>query len=397
MKIKSIKNIHVKGKRVFIRTDFDVPLNEAGEIRDETRIKTSIPTLQYLVDNGAKVICASHLGRPEGKRKTGLTLQPVALELSRLLNLEVKFPGETIGKKVETLKSQLKEGDILLLENLRYHNGEIKNDTDFARELAKDIDIYVNDAFGASHRSHASIQAITRFVPLSAAGFLLKSDYDFLSEIKDNPPQNYTVILGGSKVSEKIPLIIELMKIAQKILLGGAMAYTFLKAKGFNVGKSKVEEDYIQKCKEILQKVKEKNFKLLLPVDHIAALTVEPEVTIRMIKKGYDIPEEMMGLDIGFETIQLFTRELKDAELIVWNGPLGLYEIDTFSSGTIEIAREVASSNATTFVGGCNSVTAINKAGVSDQFSHVSTGGAASMHFLSGKKLPGIESLSEGK
>lgn len=396
MKKKSIKDIDVKGKRVFVRVDFNVPLNETGEIMNDTRIKASIPTLQYLVDNGAKIVCASHLEQPGGEKQPDLTLQLVAQRLSQLLSREVTFSGEIVGEEIEALKSQLKEGEILLLQNLRYHPGETSNDTSFARLLAKNIDIYVNDAFGASLHSHASIQAITQFVPVSVAGLLLKKEVDYLSMALENPPKNYTVILGGTRISDKIHLITHLIHRAQKILIGGGIAYTFLKAKGVEVGRSKVEEDSLQLCRDILQKAGEKNIKIVLPVDHIAAISIEPEVTIRMIKKGNNIPDEMMGLDIGFETIKLFLWELNDAELIVWNGPLGVFEVENFSAGTIEIARGVAAKSATSIIWGSDSVAAIDKAGVSHQISLLSTGGAASLHFLSGQKLPGIESLSEG-
>ncbi len=395
MKKKSIENIDVKGKRVFVRVDFNVPLNDAREIIDDTRIKTALPTLQHLVKNGAKIICASHLGRPDGKKKNDLILLPVARRLTKLLGRDIQFPGEIIGKEIDAAKSRLKEGDILLLQNLRFHPGETANDPDFARELAKDIDIYVNDAFGASHRAHASIQAITQFVPLSVAGFLLNKEVEALSLALENPPKNYTVILGGAKVSDKLPLIQNLMQKARKILIGGAMAYSFLKAKGFNIGRSEVEDDALPLCKEIMEKAAKKEIKLLLPVDHIAAFAIEPEVTIRMIKRGEEIPDEMMGLDIGFETIQLYTQELKDAQLIVWNGPLGVFELETFSAGTIEIARAVASGSAITIVGGGDTTAAINKAGVADHFTHLSTGGGAALEFLAGMKLPGIEALPE--
>lgn len=395
MKKISITEIPVKGKRVFVRVDFNVPLNKIQEVTDDTRIKASLPTLRYLVDEGAKILCASHLGRPKGEKKPKFSLKPVAERLSQLLNREVKFAGETIGTEVESLKSQLKDGDILLLENLRFNPGETENDEQFAKELARNIDVYINDAFGASHRAHASIQKITEFVPAAGAGFLLKKEIDFLNMATENPPKHYTVILGGAKVSDKIPVISNLLEKAQKILIGGAMAYTFLRAKMVDVGNSIVEDDFIPVCKDIIKKAEEKNIKLLLPIDHVAAIKVEPEVTIRMIKKGKDIPENMMGLDIGFDTIELYCRELKDAELIVWNGPMGVFEIENFAAGTMEIAKAVAESSATTIIGGGDSVSAINKAGVADKITHISTGGGASLEFLSGKKLPGIESLSE--
>jgi 3-phosphoglycerate kinase len=320
MKKKSINDITVKGKRVFLRVDFNVPLDKNLEITDDTRIQASLPTLRHLVDGGAKIICASHLGRPKGEKKPEFSLKPAAKRLSELLHQDVKFIGETIGPGIDSLKSQLIEGEILLLENLRFHPGETKNNEEFAKELAKDIDIYINDAFGACHRAHASIQKITGFVPVAVSGFLLQKEIQFLGMATDNPPGNYIVILGGAKVSDKIPVITNLLDKAQKILIGGAMAYTFLAAKGENIGNSKIEKDFIDTCKDILKKAEEKQVKLLLPVDHVAAIKIEPEVTIRMVKKGKEIPDNMMGLDIGFDTIQLYIAELTGAELIVWNG-----------------------------------------------------------------------------
>jgi len=395
MKKKSLNDINVKGKRVFLRVDFNVPLDDQQEITDDTRIKSSLPTLRHLVEEGAKIVCASHLGRPKGEAIPELSLKPAAKRLSELLGQEVIFTGETIGQGIDSCKSRLKEGQILLLENLRFHPGETKNDPRFARELAKDIDIYINDAFGACHRAHASVQKITELVPVAAAGFLLQREIDFLGMATENPPANYYVILGGAKVSDKIPVITNLLDKAQKILIGGAMAYTFLKAQNEDVGNSKVEADFIDTCKDILKKAEEKQVKLLLPIDHVAAVKIEPDVTICMIKKGKDIPGNMMGLDIGFDTIRLYKQELADAGLIVWNGPMGVFEIENFAAGTEEIAKAVAASSAITIVGGGDSVAAVHKAGAAEKITHISTGGGASLEFLSGKKLPGIESLAD--
>jgi len=395
MKKRAITDIDVKGKRIFLRVDLNVPLDKFGNITDETRINASLPTLRHLVENGARIVCASHLGRPKGEIKPEFSMKPVAKRLSEVMEQDVLFCGESTGPEVDSIKSRLTDGDILLLENLRFDPGERDNTDEFAGELAKDIDIYINDAFGSCHRAHASIQKITELVPETAAGFLLKKEIDFLGMATHNPPKNYVAILGGAKVSDKIPVISNLIDKAQKILIGGAMAYTFLKAKGIDVGSSRVENDFIETCKEIMAKADEKNVKLFLPVDHVAAIKIEPEVTIRMVNKGRDIPENMMGLDIGFDTIELYRKELEGAELIVWNGPMGVFEIATFASGTMEIADAVAQSNATTIVGGGDSMSAINKAGVADCITHLSTGGGASLEFLSGKSLPGIESLSE--
>jgi 3-phosphoglycerate kinase len=395
MKKKSLNDINVKGKRVFLRVDFNVPLDDQQEITDDTRIKSSLPTLRHLVDEGAKIVCASHLGRPKGEAIAELSLKPAAKRLSELLDREIIFTGEVIGSGIDSLKSRLKEGQILLLENLRFHPGETKNDRQFAGELAKDIDIYINDAFGACHRAHASVQKITELVPVAASGFLLQKEIDFLGMATENPPANYYVILCGAKVSDKIPVITNLLDKAQKILIGGAMAYTFLKAKNENVGNSKIEPDFIDTCKDILKKAEEKQVKLLLPIDHVAAVKIEPEVTIRMIKKGKEIPGNMMGLDIGFDTIYLYKEELADAGLIVWNGPMGVFEIENFAAGTEEIAKAVAESSAITIVGGGDTVAAVHKTGVAEKITHISTGGGASLEFLSGKKLPGIESLAD--
>lgn len=397
MKKLSITDVAVKGKRVFLRVDFNVPLDAQREVTDDTRIQASLPTLRYLVDQGAKVICASHLGRPKDKKDPEFSLKPVALRLQRLMKQEIIFADDTIGPGVDDLKMRLNEGDILLLENLRFYPGETKNDETFARELAKNIDVYINDAFGASHRAHASIQKITGLVPVAASGFLLKKEIDFLSMATINPPKNYVAILGGAKVSDKIPVINNLLEKASKILIGGAMAYTFLKAQGIPVGHSLVENDFLDTCQTIMAKAREKGVKLILPIDHVAAIKIEPEVTIRMIKKGETVPDEMMGVDIGFDTIELYRKELAGAELIVWNGPMGVFEIETFASGTMEIAKAVAESPATSIIGGGDSVAAINKAGVADRISHLSTGGGASLEFLAGDVLPGIESLSNAE
>ncbi len=388
-------DVSLKGKRVFLRVDFNVPLDDGGNITDDTRIRAALPTIRHLVEAGAKIVCASHLGRPKGKPVPEFSLKPAAQRLSELLGCEVAFNGETIGPEVEAAKAKLKEGDVLLLENLRFHPGEKKNDDDFAAQLATDIDVYINDAFGACHRAHASIVKLAEKVPVTAAGFLLEKEIDFLNMAVNNPPEKYSVILGGAKVSDKIPVITNLLDRAQKIFIGGAMAYTFLKAQGQNVGHSLVEDECIDTCLDIMKQAKEKKVQLFLPVDHVAAVKIEPEVTVRMIKRGSSIPPEMMGLDIGFDTIELYCRELKDSELIVWNGPMGVFEIDTFSAGTMEVAKAVAASNATSIIGGGDSVAAVNKSGLADCITHISTGGGASLEFLSGKVLPGVNALAD--
>lgn len=395
MNKKKIEDLKVENKTVFVRNDFNVPLNKDGSINDDSRIKASIPTLKYLLDNGAKIVCSSHLGRPGGEKKIEFSLEPVAKRLSELLDRDIIFTGDTIGEEVEREKQELKKGSIFLLENLRFDKGERENSSSFAKELAKNIDIYVNDAFGASHRSHASISAITKFVPVSSAGMLLEKEIGNLSLALIDPPKGYTVILGGAKVKDKIPVIKNLMEKADNFLIGGAMSYTFLKALGNEVGNSIIDRSSLQICKEILDEVPEKNIRFVLPTDHIAALTAEPNITIRIVKEGEDIPEDMKGLDIGFETLEIYKKIILESKLILWNGPMGVFEIDTFSGGTFGIAEAVAKSDGISIAGGGDTISAINLAGVADKITYISTGGGASLDFLAGKKLPGIESLSE--
>jgi 3-phosphoglycerate kinase len=392
---KFLKDIPVKGKLVFVRNDFNVPLNAACEITDDTRIRAALLTFRFLIENRARIVCASHLGRPQGEVIPDCSLAPVARRLAELLGQEVLFCGETVGAKAEKAKAALKAGQVLLLENLRFHPGETKNDPAFASELAKGIDIYVDDAFGACHRAHASIDEITRHVPLAVAGFLLKKEIDYLSMAAENPPDHYLVILGGAKVSDKLPLLTHLVDKADAILVGGAMAYTFLKATGMNVGYSKVENECLDLCREIMRQAEAKGVRFLLPKDHIAATKIEPNITVRIIKPGEEIPGEMMGLDIGPETVGQYQGEIQRADLIFWNGPMGVFEVDTFSGGTMEIAAALAAAKATTIIGGGDTVAAVNKAGVGARISHISTGGGAALEFLAGDKLPGIEALTE--
>jgi 3-phosphoglycerate kinase len=392
---KFVQDVPVKGKLVFVRNDFNVPLDTAGRITDDTRIKAALPTFRYLIENGARVVCSSHLGRPKGEVIPECTLAPVARRLGELLKQDVQFCPETVGVKAEKAKAKLKAGQVLMLENLRFHPGETKNDPAFAAALAKGIDLYVDDAFGACHRAHASIDAITRHVPLSVAGLLLKKEIDFLSLASENPPDDFLVILGGAKVSDKLPLLKHLLTRADAILIGGAMAYTFLKAEGMDVGASRVEKENLELCRDIRRQAAERGVRFLLPIDHIAATKIEPNITVRIIKPGEEIPGEMMGLDIGPETVEAYLTEIARARLIFWNGPMGVFEVDTFSGGTMEVAAAVAQAKATTIVGGGDTLAAVNKAGVANRISHVSTGGGAALEFLAGDKLPGIEALAE--
>jgi len=392
---KNIQDVDVRGKLVFLRTDFNVPMDAAQKITDDTRIQAALPTLHHLIRNQARVVCSSHLGRPKGEVIPDCSLAPVAARVAERLGQEVVFCAETIGAKAEKAKAALKAGQVLMLENLRFHPGETKNDRAFAVELAKGIDVYVDDAFGACHRAHASIDEITRHVPVAVAGLLLKKEIDYLSMAAENPPDNFLVILGGAKVSDKLPLLTHLLDKADTILIGGAMAYTFLKLNGMEVGNSRVENDCLELCRNVLRQAETKGVRILLPRDHIAATKMEPNITVRIIRPGEGIPGVMMGLDIGPETVADFQTEIQRANLIFWNGPMGVFEVDTFSGGTTEIAQAVAASSATTIVGGGDSIAAVHKAGVSDRISHISTGGGAALEFLAGEKMPGIDALTE--
>ncbi|MCX6556177.1 MAG: phosphoglycerate kinase, partial [Candidatus Aminicenantes bacterium] len=349
---KFLTDVPVQGKLVFLRNDFNVPLDARQHITDDTRIRAALPTFRYLIENGARVVCSSHLGRPKGEVIPDCSLAPVARRLAELLGMDVAFCPETVGAKAEKAKAALKAGKVLLLENLRFHPGETKNDPIFAAELAKGIEVYVDDAFGACHRAHASIDQITRLVPVAVGGFLIKKEIDFLSLAAENPPDDYLVILGGAKVSDKLPLLTHLLDKADTILIGGAMAYTFLKATGMNVGASRVENECLDLCRELLRKGEANGVRILLPKDHIAATKIEPNITVRIIRSGEEIPGVMMGLDIGPETVDLYQSEIGRAKLIFWNGPMGVFEVDTFAGGTMEIAAAVAASSATTIIGG---------------------------------------------
>jgi len=393
MKIKKLKDIDVSGRLAFLRNDFNVPMDKQQRITDDTRIRESLPTIRFLLEKNCRIVCASHLGRPNGEIIPECSLRPVALRLGELLGKPIAFPGEVIGEKVEKAKKALRPGEILLLENLRFQPGEMKNDESFARELSKQVDVYIDDAFGAVHRAHASIEALPRLVKKAAAGLLLQKEIEYLSMAVENPPREYLLILGGAKVSDKIPLIENLLGKVHTILIGGAMAYTFLKAKGEEVGQSKIEPEYLEKCLQILEKADRLGVRIILPGDHIAAFSPEPQITLKITRAGETIPPEMMGLDIGPETIESFLKEIAAARLIVWNGPMGVFEVDTFAGGTMEIARAVAESGCTTIIGGGDSVAAVKQAGVAEKITHISTGGGASLEFLSGKTLPGIAVL----
>ena len=389
-----IKDLEIKGKNIFLRVDFNVPLDENLQIRNDTRIKAALITLKYLLEKGAKVVVASHLGRPQGQFKPEFSMKPIAQHLSQLITQDVIFAPDVIGDKVEALKQDLKEGQALLLENLRFYTQETDNDADFARNLAYGIDYYVNDAFGTCHRAHASVVAITKYVDKAAAGFLVSNEIDYLQKIIHSPTKPFVAILGGAKVSDKIPVIKNLLDKADDILIGGAMAYTFFAAQGFGTGRSLVEEDKKDIARELLAQASEKNINFALPTDHFAAKAVAEDAEIKVIKV-FPIPENLMALDIGPETIKIFSEIISRAKTIFWNGPMGVFEIDAFAQGTIKVAEAVAAADNLSIVGGGDSVAAIYKAGVHHKISHISTGGGASLEYIANEILPGIEALTE--
>ena len=391
MAIRTVDQIGLKGKRVFIRVDFNVPQDEKYHITDDTRILLSLPTLRFVSEAGGKVILASHLGRPKGKKDPRFSLAPVAEKLSQLIGKKVALATDCIGEEVQKQIGGMKEGDLLLLENLRFHPEEEKNEEAFSKALASLCEVYVNDAFGTAHRAHASTEGMTRYVKTTAAGFLMMKEVESLEKALVNPQKPYVAIIGGAKVSDKIGVIQNLLDKVTTLLIGGGMAYTFLKAEGFQIGKSLVEEEQIRFSLNLLEKAKGK-IKFLLPSDHIAAERMDVQAK-RAIVKNDKIPSDWVCLDIGPETVKTFSEEIQSAQTIVWNGPMGVFEMGPFSQGTFAVAKAIAKSSAFSIVGGGDSVAAVNQAGVSDKISHISTGGGASLEFLEGKKLPGIEAL----
>jgi len=390
----SIRELDLRGKRVFVRVDYNVPLNDAGEITDDTRISASLPTLQYAMEHGARLILASHLGRPKGKPNPKMSLRPAAARLSKLLSKPVAFATDCVGAEVEKQAAAPKDGEVLLLENLRFHPEEEKNDAEVSRRLAALAELYVNDAFGSAHRAHASTEGITKFISPAAAGMLMERELEYLGKAVENPARPYTAIVGGAKVSDKIELLHNLMRFADSVLVGGAMAYTFLKAQGVDVGASRVEDDKLDLARDVLEFGERRSIKLRLPVDHIVAEKIDPGAKAEVVGTR-QIPAGRMGVDIGPATRAEFAQDIAAAKTIVWNGPMGVFEIEQFAEGTLAVARAVADSPAVSIVGGGDSVAAIHKAGVESKISHISTGGGASLEFLSGLKLPGVEALSE--
>ena len=388
--MRFIEDLDVRGKTVFVRADFNVPLDERGNIRNDTRIRASLPTIRFLLDRGARLILSSHLGRPK-KPDPSASLRPIAARLAELLGREVAMAPDVIGPEVDRLKAGLAPGDVLLLENVRFHPGETKNDPELARAFAKGVDIFVNDAFGSSHRAHASVVGIAGLVPVKAAGYLMKKEVDFLKKAID-PEKPYVAILGGAKTEDKIPVIEALLEKADEILIGGAMAYTFLAAQGLGVGKSLVEPDKFEIARTIMSKAKERGVSFRLPTDHVLTASIESG-KIDRVATSYPLPDELMGVDIGPETAAAYAEIISRAKTVFWNGPLGVFETPAFAEGTMKIAQAVAASKAVSIIGGGDSIAAVAKAGVGDKISHISTGGGASLEFIAAGTLPGLEAL----
>jgi phosphoglycerate kinase len=395
----SITDLEMNKQRVFMRVDFNVPIDEQGGVSDDNRIRAALPSIQYALDLRARLVLASHLGRPKGKPDPKYSLAPAAQRLSELLGKAVRLAPDSVGPEVRSMADALGPGDVLMLENVRFHAGEEKNDPEYARQLAELADLYINDAFGAAHRAHASTEGITHYVAQAAAGFLMEKELRYLGQVLENPERPFVVILGGAKVSDKIGVIENLLKSADSILIGGAMAYTFLKAQGLETGRSLVEDDKLELARDLFARARERGVDFVLPPDNAVVnkqqwdsdpQSVEPRIcSVREIK-----PDEA-GLDVGPETVNQFSERIKKAKTIVWNGPMGMFEHPPFDKGTRAIAKAVADSDATSIVGGGDSVAAVAEAGVADRITHISTGGGASLEFLAGETLPGVAALTD--
>ena len=392
MKQKTIEDINVASKRVLVRVDFNVPLNDKQEITDETRIQAALPTIRYLLDHKAKVSLCSHLGRPKGEFKPEFSLAPVAKRLRQLLDAKVTFAEDVIGPSADKAVSEMQDGDVVLLENLRFHKEETKNDPEFAKKLASYADIFVNDAFGTAHRAHASTEGVTHYLP-SVAGFLIKKELEFMGKALEDPDRPFVAILGGAKIADKIPVIENLFTKVDSLIIGGGMANTFLAAQGYDMKKSLVDGDSIELAKSLMEKARKLGVKMLLPIDVVAADEFSADAkTVTVPVEG--IPDGYMALDIGLSTRMIFAEEISSAKTVIWNGPMGVAEMPAFAGGTKAVAEAMAEASAITIIGGGDSAAAVKKLGFGDRMTHISTGGGASLEFLEGKELPGIAALN---
>ena len=388
---KTIEDIDVSGKRVLVRCDFNVPQDEEGNITDDRRIVAALPTIKYLMEHNAKVILCSHLGRPKGEFNMKYSLKPIAKRLSELLGKEVHMADDVIGDSAKSLAASLKEGDVMLLENVRFHKEEEANDMAFSKALAELADVYVNDAFGTAHRAHASTEGVAKYLP-AVCGYLIQKEINVMGKALNNPVRPFVAILGGKKVSDKINVITNLIDKVDELLIGGGMAYTFFKAKGYEIGKSICEDDKVELAKELMEKAAHKGVKLLLPIDNVVATEFSNDAESKVVASN-EIPADWEGVDIGPETVKLYGDALKNAKTVIWNGPMGVFEFDKFAVGTNEIAKILGGLDAITIIGGGDSAAAIEKGGFADKMTHISTGGGASLEFLEGKELPGIACL----
>ena len=393
MNKKTIKDIDLKNKKVLVRCDFNVPMDEEKNITDNTRIVAALPTIKYLLENNCAIILCSHLGRPKGEFKPEFSLKPVAKELSKLLNKEIIMANDVIGEDARSKANNLQNGQIMLLENVRFHREETDNDPEFSKQLASMAEVYVNDAFGAAHRAHSSTAGVAQYLP-AVSGFLIEKELKFLGNALNNPERPFVAIMGGAKVSDKIGVIDSLLEKVDTLIIGGGMAYTFFKAQGYEVGNSICEMDKLDLAKDLMEKAKNKGVKLMLPIDTKIGKEFKPDTESKTVS-WTEIPEGWEGFDIGEESIKMFAEEIKKAKTVVWNGPLGLFEFDQFAIGTNSIAEVLSQIDATTIIGGGDSAAAVRKAGLENKMTHISTGGGASLEFLEGKKLPGIECLQD--